>query len=288
MTADPKFIDAGSSGEWGWHATELAMRCPRLFAYHHRIPGALASEGDRAPLLKGSLVHQGLAHHYRRKQCEQEGDSPTAWATPDVAIEHCAHQLGPAADQYVALAQKVVREYQLHWLHENVEVLHVEDVFTAQVGGFKFTQRLDLVVRDADGKVYIWDHKTTGRLSGASDRYTLSGQFLGMATFGRDIWGDEFGGVKINFIEVPSMLAAPCKFERVDPDPAPSALKSFPLTVLTARQRIADLDASGLAPTEWPMALSEQTCMTAYGRCAGYHVCRWGTDPRPALVGWQG
>ena len=31
-----KVVDAGSSGEFGWHACETALRCPRLYAYKFR------------------------------------------------------------------------------------------------------------------------------------------------------------------------------------------------------------------------------------------------------------
>lgn len=623
-----KFIDAGSSGEWGWHATEIALRCPRLFAYQYRMPKS-AEEGDRPALLKGSLIHQGLAHHYARRRSAEVGTDPAEWATPDAAIEDCAAKLGRHAAQYVDLAKRVVAQYAANWAYEKLEVLHVEDVFRAEIEGFRFTQRFDLVVRENDGKVWIFDHKclpasarvftnrgpmtvgelvdqgapwtaaaiengdsivwsaattpvdagiqdvweiktsggqvgrfgyrhpiwtrrgwvqaadlrpgdavaaairlpalpevsvpdallwvlgslicdgglktnsptytkqsaekrtrflaalraldavpeldfkehfpidktpyiqlrarssavsmlrqfgllgvgsadkriptlllslsprqtgillgalwsgdgsatvgkngntrlvyasrskqlcadvkelltrvgvgstvttgsvlyrgsrrpyhyttivgeskerflrlvesgaisligielaplfaasgqrrryehqndimwdrvesalcigrercydievpekhtfvaegfvthnTTGRLgSTVAERYTLSGQFLGMANFGRMVWGDEFGGVKLNLIEIGD--DKPCRFSRKTPDPAPAALKSFPLTVLHARQRIHALDSSGLAPMDWPMALSEQTCITAYGRCDFFDRCRFG------------
>lgn len=273
-----KHIDAGSSGEWGWHATELAMRCPQLFAYHHRIHHSErgGEQGDRAALLKGSLVHQGLAHHYARVQNAQTGRDPDEWATPDVAIEACAAKLGGSAARYIALAQSVVRAYAAHWANEVLEVLHVEEVFAAEIGGYRFTQRFDLVAREPSGKVVIFDHKTTGRIdANVPQRYVLSGQFLGMASFGRNIWGDEFGGVRLNLIEVP-FDGKSFDFKRLPTDPAPNALRLFPLTVRAARDRIAELDKSGLDPWEWPKTLSEQTCITAYGKCDGFELCRWG------------
>lgn len=277
MSTEQKHIDAGSSGQWGWHATELAMRCPRLFAYSHRIDSE-GGDSDRPALLKGSLVHQGLAHHYARRMEAQQGGDPNVWAAPDAAIDACAEKLGKYASQYVDLAKAATRAYSLHWMHEKLQVMHVEEVFSSTIGGYKFTQRFDLVARDETGKVFIIDHKTTGRLtSGTPERYTLSGQFLGMAMFGRQIWGDQFGGVKMNFIEIPSGAQPRFQFMRMEPDPAPSALRSFPLTVLHARQRIEQLDASGIPPKEWPMALSEQTCITAYGPCEHFDTCRWGS-----------
>jgi hypothetical protein len=273
MTA-PKFINAGSSGEWGWHATESALRCPQLFAYHHRIPGL--SFGDREPLLKGSLVHQGLAHYYARLQSSQQGRDPEEWATPDAAIDACAEELGRASLPFVDLAKQVVREYAAHYAVDTLTVLHVEEVFTATIGGRTFTQRLDLVARGSTGRVYIIDHKTTGRIASIGKRYTLSGQFLGMEMFGRECFGAEFGGVMANLIQLPQKVGDRCQFERMAANAAPHAQRGFTLTVLHARERIEALDASGLDPWEWPKTLSEQVCIGAYGPCDGFDLCRWG------------
>lgn len=634
--SDPKLIDAGSSGEWGWHATEVALRCPRMFAYLYRMPKNHGpDEADRPALLKGSLVHQGLAHHYARIQSAQSGRDPEEWARPDVAIEACAEKLGKHSLKYVSDAKEAVRQYAARWATERLDVLHVEEVFKSEIAGYRFTQRFDLVVREPDGKVWILDHKclpasavvftsfgpktvgelfardtdwtaaaweagnrlvfagakapqdagvqdvwqvttaagqtgrfgykhpilthrgwvracdlrsgdrvaaavnlpdlpeapvsdsllwiigslicdggmkvtgptytkgsvakravfvealasagmkagadykevspegkapfvklyansavarglkalgltgvgsaekripaalmvlsrrqvgqligalwsgdghagvrkngtarlvyasrsrglcldvkallarwgiastvtdssvaykgsrrgyyfttivgipskrkfalaarageipvieidteailascarpgarearvfgvdqdimwdtvetcllvgrercydievpgnhtfvaeglvthnTTGRLSSAvAERYTLSGQFIGMHNFGVRVWGSEFGGVKLNLIQLPEP-GKPAVFARQTPDPAPAALSAFPLTVLHARERIDQLGASGIPPEKWPMVLSEQTCITAYGRCEFFERCRW-------------
>lgn len=271
-----RFIDAGSSGEWGWHATEVAMRCPRMFAYLYRSgSGGGREEADRPALLRGSLVHQGLAHLYVRRKAQQEGTDPNEWAPEDVAIEDCARKLGRFASQYVAGAQEAVRQYAAHWSSERLEVLNVEEVFASEIGKYRFTQRFDLVCREPDGKVWIYDHKTTGRITkGIGERYTLSGQFIGMANFGARIWGPEFGGVKLNLIELPDENKR-ASFSRQVPDPAPAAMKAFTFTVLHARERIDRLDEA-LKPEDWPMAISEQTCITAYGRCEFFERCRWG------------
>lgn len=269
-----KFIDAGSSGEWGWHATELALRCPRLFAYTYRVGGTREATSS-APLLKGSLVHQGLAHYYARMQSLQQGRDVNEWATPADAIDDCAKKLGPHAPQYVPIAKDTVSRYAAHWASERLDVIAIEEVFSSEIGGYKYTQRLDLVVREPDGKVWIYDHKTTGRITReVASRYTLSGQFIGMANFGSRVYGDDFGGVKLNLIEVAdSGMGA---FKRQIPDPAPGAIRSFPLTVLHARERVEALDRSDIPPHEWPQTLSEQTCVTAYGQCTFFEKCRWG------------
>ena len=274
---EPKLINAGSSGEWGWHATEAALRCPQLFAYYHRIPNALGKDGNRDPLLKGSLVHAGLAHYYARLQSAQAGRDPEEWATPDRAVDACAEELGTASLKFVDMAKQVIREYAAHYATDTLMPLHVEEVFTANIGGRKFTQRLDLVARGTkSGKIYIYDHKTSGRLASIGRRYTLSGQFLGMEMFGREVFGAEFGGVVANVIQLPAKHGDRCVFERMGQQPAPHAQRGFALTVLHARERIEALDASGIDPWEWPKVLSEQVCVTAYGPCDGFDLCRWG------------
>lgn len=287
MTSSPKFIDAGSSGEWGWHATELAMKCPQAFAYAHRVKWRKSEEeqdlpkrpgsGDKAALYKGSLVHQGLAHYYARRKDELAGIA-TDWATPAEAIEDCAEKLGPAAKQYIPIAKAAVRAYESFYITEKLTPMHIEEVFSAEVNGYRYTQRLDLVARDASGKVVIIDHKTTGMLNNLTEvRYSLSGQFLGMATFGREVFGREFGGVVLNLIEMQERGGVMgFDFKRAPIAPAPNALRLFPLTVRHARDRIAELDKDGIDPWEWPKVLSETTCVNTYGKCEWFECCRWG------------
>ena len=280
-----KYLDAGSSGEWGWHATEIALRCPQLFAYHYRCHGADMA-GDRAALIRGSLVHQGLAHYYARLREAQMFGDPEAWATPEDAIIECAARLASRegdtnAPSFVQSATNIVLDYIDHYRAETLEVISVEEVFTSEIAGRKFTQRLDLVGRRGDGKIYIFDHKTTGFYSAkVPERYTLSGQFLGMASFGQRLFGEEFGGVIINALAC-GAASAPTErgkttFTRVPPNPAPNALRLFTISVQHARERIEELDRQGVDPWRWPKVLSEQVCVTAYGKCEGYELCRWG------------
>ena len=101
-----------------------------------------------------------------------------------------------------------------------------------------------------------------------------------MANFGQQVFGDEFGGVVINIIGCGPAdgfsVPGSAKFERQEPPPAPNAQKLFTFSVLHARERIEALDASGLDPWKWPKVLSEQACVTAYGKCDGFELCRWG------------
>lgn len=282
----PKYLNAGSSGEWGWHATEVALRCPQLYAYHYRCGEGARLDGDRGALVRGSLVHQGLAHHYIRLQSAQMFQDPEEWMDPVSAIQRCAEELEARGEKsraghYVESATNIVLDYIDHYRSEFLEVLAVEEVFSAEIAGRKFTQRLDLVGRRSDGKVYVFDHKTTGFYSAKlPERYTLSGQFLGMASFGQQVYGADFGGVIINALACGAASSSTARgattFVRAPPNPAPNAQRLFTISVQHARERIEALDASGMDPWQWPKVLSEQVCVTAYGKCEAFDLCRWG------------
>lgn len=260
-----KVVFAGSSGVWGWHATETVLRCPQLFAYDHLIKLRFPTS---KPLLLGSLVHAGLAQHYRRKQAEQQGTEIDEWATPDEGIDATALTLDHEAFIYVAEAKGIIADYVAHYTLERVEVLGVEEVYETAIDGRRYTQRLDLVVREADGKVYCWDHKNVGRIDAkVMTRYTLSGQFLGMNRLMRQRWGADFGGVKLN-------LLSAGKFVRELVQPAPHALGQFEASVTHARRLLDGLMDTD--PWDFPKALSEQSCVTSYGLCKAFEVCRWG------------
>ena len=260
-----RLVFAGSSGVWGWHATETVLRCPQLFAYDHLIQLKFPSS---KPLLLGSLVHAALAQHYRRKQADLEGTDIGEWATPAEGITQTAESLGGEAFLYVNEAESVFDRYHAHYIGERVEPLGVEEVYETVIDGRRYTQRLDLVVREADGKVYCWDHKNVGRIDAkVVTRYTLSGQFLGMARLMRERWGSDFGGVKLN-------LLSPDKFSRVVVNPAPHAMSQFETSVAHARNVLDTLIDRD--PWDFPKALSEQSCVTSYGTCKAFEVCRWG------------
>lgn len=172
--------------------------------------------------------------------------------------------------------------YELFYRTEVVEVLHVEEVLTTNfktpakwasgIEVSKHTQRIDAAWRERDGRVYFVDHKTTGRLSKDSiTKYTLSGQFIGLAHLGREMYGKEFGGVKVNFLSFGDM-----KFMRAPMDPTPDALRNLGTTILEARERVAKWRERGVPPEQWPQTLSEQACVTSYGPCKYFNACQWG------------
>ena len=258
-------INTGPS-ERGWHRIETMLRCPTLYAFTQ----AGGDDGDKGPLVRGTLGHVGFAHYYARLGAVQHGKDPDAYFEPHEAIEIVGKQMGGIALGFIEPMQKLIAAYHANFVGERMTVRAVEVPVEMTFNGYRMTQRLDLVVSDVNDRIYAWDHKVVAKIDVKSTtRYNLSGQFLEMHWQARNKYGDAFAGLRVNLAQADGM-----KFARVTPDPAPFALQQFPFVVQHAEEQIKRYE--GLAPHEYPKTFSEQTCMTPYGPCPATDFCRWG------------
>ena len=280
----PILLNAGPS-ERGWHRIEGASRCLRLFAW--RESGTLVWK-ESEPLIKGSLLHIGLAHLYARKRNELAGDDPEQYYSPADAVRQLS-EIG-ASEANTAHAAALWRvtvpniilalnAYEARWQSCSWEPIMVEEELRAHIpkisgdGTFLFTQRADLAVKDADGTYWIVDHKSCYRIESKTLRqHILSGQFLGYQLFGRKLWGENFGGVIVNRVK----LSGDYDFDRTVLEPAPSALKVFAKNLALQEQMVGMFE--GKPPLEWPAVYSDQTCWGKYGKCDAFELCQWGPE----------
>lgn len=262
-------IDTGPS-ERGWHRAETVLHCPQMFAYKYKLG---LQDNDSGPLVRGTLGHVGLAHYYARLMCVARGLDPNVYYyDPLDAVQLKADRVGAAAQPFIEPIQGLVRHYIADRVMEAgaLEILGVEVPVETRINGHRITQKLDLVVRDQRRKVYFYDHKFVARIDKKSiDRYGLSGQFLLMETFGRELFGQEFGGARINLLGVNDF-----KIERAEPPPRPFAKQEFARTIDFAEKLIAFYDNTD--PWHWPKMFSETVCYTPYGRCPFFDLCREG------------
>jgi hypothetical protein len=277
---DLEILDAGPSRR-GWHRLQTVLQCPRKYALY--TASKLNPQPTTAPpLIKGILLHIGLAHRYALKK------NPKALLYPPLkAVEGMAAAQVNAEvwQEFVHLVQETLLQYDLRWEGEQWEVMDVERELVANIEDeergevYLYTQRADLVVRNKhSGLWYIVDHKSTFRISGKTKRrYTLSGQFRGYEFFGQGLLGKRFGGVILNMVQWPRDKVD-AVFERVDLEPAPYANRTFKQTVIHAERLIRDLTPRHDRPLDWPGVHHETACFTAYGPCEYHTLCQWGTD----------
>lgn len=267
-------IDTGPSKR-GFHRLEAFLRCPRLFSLGYGRSGESAemmtANAKRFPpgypLIRGTIGHVGLAHLYARLMASRAGADPEGYYRPGEAMTLMAGRFGEMGAEALASLRPLLGEYLSRYANDSEkEILGVETLLEMEFEGFPYTARADLVYRGRDGKVQIVDHKFTGRIESKSlSRYTLSGQFLGLTHLGFARWGDEFGGVVVNLLGEKDH-----RFLRDTIPPAPWALEAFPRMVVATELAIARGD--------FPPTFSEFTCMTPYGRCAAWDLCRWGEE----------
>lgn len=286
-------LNAGSSGVFGGHSTEMAMRCLRLYALatlpklyelgygvapKTKLPAFV--EEEKKALVRGSIGHVGMAHRYARMWATQNKEDPELFYTPIEAMKLVAPTFGRLGEELLPKVLSAVKLYETYYAREKFEILHVEEVFSLD---FTFdesipsnlaqhTQRADLVVRERDGKIYIIDHKFNGRLTkDTMDQYVLDIQFIGYYVIGRKTWGKEFGGVKANCIGCDDQ-----KFDRDLVAPAPESVRTFEIGIEEARRRVAYWMKRDPTGKDWPKANSNIICMNKYGACPAYARCQWG------------
>ncbi len=261
-------INTGPSPK-SMHQIESVATCPQLYAWKY----ASGPAGERAghdALVKGSLLHSGAAHHYIRLQ---RPDLAERFYSPVEAIDRVAAVFGAIGERWRPVIQEALRGYLANYTVERFTVVGVETLVEANIGPYVRTMRWDLVVEDMAGKVWLYDHKTTGRIENRTmARFTLSLQALALQYLGRLMYGERFGGVRINLVSV----NPPGHFLRASPEPAPEALARFPRAVVDAEETIARYALR--EPDNYPRVYSEQVCVTPYGRCDGHDLCRWGSE----------
>jgi hypothetical protein len=274
-----KLIDSGPS-ERGFHRLETFLRCPTQYWWkyvHSKRPGAVP-EAPADPLVRGSIFHVGLAHHYARMALAQRGDAETFardFYTPEEAMAVVAERYGDQGKRLLAVVAKPFDLYTARYSHERVTIVGIEKPLEMTFEGFRYTARADLIVKDSKGKIWIWDHKLVGRVEDkVFRRYAISGQFHGLAHLGRNAFGPAFGGVLINVASVDG------KLERRSPEPAPWLYRRWPKTVAMTERQIAALEDVNVEA--WPAACSETVCVTPYGLCPFFEACRWGPSTEEA------
>jgi hypothetical protein len=276
----------------GAHRLQRALVCPALYGLTsaHGEAGPAVTE-ERGPLVRGTIGHVALAHHYARRACvEYDGgdknfnDDPDQFYEPHEAIDIAADMHGALGDEYRELIHKGYDAYAFNYEVEHQKIRAVEYPLEmmiedpAQPGVFYlFTQREDLVVEGADGRLFIIDHKWVSSAGpSAVNGYAMSIPIIAASYVGWKLFGKRFGGLLLNLIEVGNAPAF--KFVRRPPPPAPAMVRSFPTLVARAEKIIAEVDAIPNSD-DYPRAAGEAGgCATRYGLCPAWERCRMGKD----------
>lgn len=154
-------LDVGPSGPRSLSRIQDFLRCARLFAFKHKggIVGA-----PSPPLVKGALVHVGMAHFCARLQAISRGEDLERYYDPLAAMGVVAQKnaalWGATAQTYLDICQNVVDTLFQQLRLDEYDILFVEQAFEFQFGPFTYTQKPDAVVRErATGRIKQLDWK---------------------------------------------------------------------------------------------------------------------------------
>ena len=278
-----KLLETGPSPR-GWHRLQNMLECPQKFSYRYNL--GMEPSIPAIALMKGSLAHLALAHHYSIKK-DKDAGIESEWLDPFDAITLKCHQEPEYLDAKNIVTQAMYN-YKGYWAveDENWRILEVEKLAYATITDpiektaegenkvYLLTGRFDMVIENVNtGDVYVVDHKTTSRLTKSHEKfYAMSGQLIGYEYMARKIFGDRLKGVMLNFIQ----LGTNNKFDRLVIPPRPNLSNQFEQTVIDAERRIAELDKSGRDALDYPKAMNELTCFSRYGACAFMDTCKYG------------
>ncbi len=287
---DAQLLVTGSSRR-GWHRLQLAAECLQKYAWTYKSPQAEEQKkvkedgvfGTTAPaLIKGSLMHLALAHHYRRIQAKQEGTDPEAWVEPVEAVELIARLNGPAAIMHVPAITRVYEAYQERYAGEEQmkRILGVEHLMEVTIREkYLLTGRLDLLYADQEDRVWVTDHKTSSKLNSSQEEfYAISGQLMGYTYMARRLHGNKVAGMKLNLVQVSGEPV----FRNLTLDRSPNLEARFEQSIVDIEEAIERMEKSGRAYDDWPKAMSEHTCFGRYGACPFIDQCRYGAGTKPA------
>lgn len=305
----PELLFTGPSPN-GWHGHEQELHCDQYAAF-----ADAGFHGEELPLVRGTLIHIGLAHHYRRLQAMQQGEDPTRFFDPPSAVEAAAAEMDtPLAYALVPLVQRVLRAYILRWaqVDRGFRVVAVEEIFSWAPGELirpawapvrcteqEYEEARARGVPDHHARfraVYIPAREYTMRIdlclrSLSSKRiFALDHKgtgFMGQDIAARYILSGQFLGITATGQRLwgdafggvrPNIIAfgATPSFDRPQLPPAPGALASFADTVQAAHVA-RELRRHGRRPLfAHTKRLSERICITPYGLCPHFERCRLG------------
>lgn len=157
-------------------ATERAVykRCRRLWDYSSASRQSLRPIKQAHALAFGQGIHEALAAYYTAQIERGTPDADVALCAWNKYIEAWREQtlsLWPeeidALEKSATLGAGMLTRYD-EWARESdsadiAEVVAVEQPFTISFGEAQLVGRIDLIARDAQGNVWIVDHKTAGQ-----------------------------------------------------------------------------------------------------------------------------
>lgn len=280
-----------TGSDWGGSRLIAAQTCKQLYfnryiREHPTTPGiaGIVRREDSPASSKGSLVHVGLQHYYKRLIEEPDGDkrkfilegiykaneAMTKFNLPETIAPLIRDEVMACLDQY----------FQNYNLNNEMQPLAVEKEVSFKIldkatGHFHVhTGIVDLIAKWHDA-LFVVDHKTTSMtFDQLYGQYAFSLSFRGYALAVAEEYGEPLG-VLVNAIRFKKNKALECEFQREPFMYSREDLADIPRTVISIKREIKMCETDGF----WPKSSSQ--CVKPWGKCEYYQLCKYDD---PAMV----
>lgn len=267
-----------------------AALCMQKYAYEHvlKLP-----RPKTVPLVRGSLVHTGVAHINARKRAKLKGEDPEAYYDPleAMTIVSREREFGKLGAELYPMAALAMQAYEENYRGDEavetmVEIERSFDVTIKLPSGemYEYTQRPDSIpLVKRNGKYLIRDTKTSSQALGGTSvvsQYSTALKMLSYRFIGPILFAEKFGGVEIDLVMVRKKARTQqieVDFKRAMLPDAPFMVTKFPQIVQDLRQRISQLNGENRDPLLWPPSANEVVCQHKYGECDFLYNCQWGS-----------
>ena len=134
------------------------LNCPRQYYYNYKLLYSPVFEGVPRPA--GTAIHKGVEAIFAGKNPSEAAAEAVLAFWEEVKVPES--ELSDKDRNAVRSGAMQVRECVVRYpWGEGIELLHQEMVLEGEIGGRHFTGRVDRLVR-VNGKVWVWETKTTG------------------------------------------------------------------------------------------------------------------------------
>jgi len=175
----------------GWSRLE-EISCPRSYYYKYVLQ--LRQPAD-INLEIGTSFHAALAYRFGALRDEKE---------PSLAACLQAAEEVVTPDIYRSHVRRLVETYWEEWpLPEPFSVVCVEHEHEMMIEDAPFTGRLDTVVQQPDGRLFVLEHKTSGinpAYAHNFDLYLVDHQITGYAVLAEALLGRQISGVIVDLM----------------------------------------------------------------------------------------
>lgn len=181
-------------------------RCPKQYEY--KYVEQLEPKRKMRPLYLGSWVHACLEQLYKGGDwkighAEYVNNWNKLFDEEKLALRTRGKTVGPPLPE---LVERIMRSYLWYYRNDGWEPYAVEQILEVptplKIDGrtFVFKGRLDLIIRDDEGLLWLVDHKTASTIPDATSFHAMDPQLMLYPWAAQQQYGIELAGIIYNYV----------------------------------------------------------------------------------------